>query len=372
MAYKKKKVLFYGVALIIAVGVTFALCKQERIQANNSNIITHNEYDFEDENSEISYGIVIDQDTDKISDGVVEHVRLFSPIHKDSNQRIERNGTLVRYPDADATILICHGFMCDRFDVAFLRNIFPRKKCNIMTFDFRAHGENLDGQFCTFGKDEALDVQTAARFLREHPELKGKPLIVYGFSMGAVASIEAQAQDDQLFDAMILDCPFDSSKNLIRKGLSNMKLKLFGQEFNIPGRETLEKYAFHPYVQTFLKIVLKAVARMDTKNIQTNICPVSPKKSARNLSVPCFFIHCKNDELVPTEAVKRIYERAQGYKSLWLTNGRRHFDSYFWDPELYSQKIKRFLKGVIHDNLDDSLNGVVVEDACNNECQENV
>ena len=134
------------------------------------------------------------------------------------------------------------------------------------------------------------------------------------------------------------------------------------------GRETLEKYAFHPYVQSFLKIVLKAVARMDTKNIRTNICPVSPKKSVRSIAVPCFFIHCKNDELVPVDAVKKIYERAQGYKTLWVTPGKRHFDSYFSGPELYSQKVKMFLKGIINDDLDQSLNGVMVEDACNEEC----
>lgn len=353
MGVKKVIIFLLGVTLIIFE------CAGNVIEAQQDNRVS-------------PYGIVISQDSNKIPHAVVEQIKLFSPVNSGSDQRIERNGTLVRYPDADSTILICHGFMCDRFDVACLRSIFPKKKCNIMTFDFRAHGENNGGQFCTFGRDEALDVQTAARFLRDHPQLKDKPLIVYGFSMGAVASIEAQAQDSKLFDGMILDCPFDSSKNLIKKGLSNMKFKVFGQEFNIPGRETLEKYAFHPYVQSFLKIVLKAVARMDTRNIQTNICPVSPKKSARNIAVPCFFIHCKNDELVPAQAVKNIYERAKGYKTLWVTAGKRHFDSYFSGPEMYSQKIKMFLKGIINDDLDQSLNGVIVEDVCDGECLANL
>lgn len=343
MGVKKGIIFLFGLTLIISNSAW-------SIQAVENKIVR-------------PYGIIVSQDSTKIPHAVVEKIKLFSPLSSDSDERIERNGTLVRYPDAESTILICHGFMCDRFEVACLRSIFPKKKCNIMTFDFRAHGENPDGQFCTFGRDEALDVQTAARFLREHPELQDKPLVVYGFSMGAVASIEAQSQDTQLFDGMILDCPFDSSKNLIKKGLNNMKFKIFGQEFNIPGRETLERYAFHPYVQSFLKVVLKAVARMDTKNICTNICPVSPKKSVRNIAVPCFFIHCKNDELVPVDAVKKVYERAQGYKTLWVTAGKRHFDSYFSCPELYSQKVKMFLKGIINDDLDQSLNGVMVEDA---------
>lgn len=327
------------------------------------------------------YGVVISQDFSKIPHAIVEDVQLYPKAEESSDQRIERKGILVRYPHADGTILVCHGFMCDKFDVAFLRNIFPRKKFNIMTFDFRAHGEKNDGQFCTFGRDEALDVQAAALFLRQHPDLKDIPLFVYGFSMGAVAAIEAQsrkavaAAEEQgqtqpqraLFDAMVLDCPFDSSKNLIRKGLSNMKFTLLGREFDIPGRETLEKYAFHPYVQAFLKIVLKTIAKMDSKNVQTNICPVSPKKSIRNVTVPCLFIHCKNDELIPVDAVKKIYERAQGYKELWLTDGRRHYDSLFDGPERYAQKIKLFLYKVINGDLDQTMNEAVEDDQDNND-----
>ena len=317
------------------------------------------------------YGVIMSQDFTKIPHAIVEQVQLFSKVHEDSDERIERKGVLVRYPNADGTILICHGFMCDKFDVAFLRNLFPKKKFNIMTFDFRAHGENTDGQICTFGKSEALDVQTAANFLRQHPALQSIPLFVYGFSMGSVAAIEAQSKDP-LFDAMILDCPFDSSKNLIRNGLSKMKITLFGKEFDIPGRETLEKYAFHPYVQTFLKLVLKTIAKMDTKNIQTNICPVSPKKSIRKVTIPCFFIHCKNDELVPVDAIKKIYERAPGYKDLWITEGRRHYDSPFYDPEVYAHKIKAFLYKIINKEYDPSLGGAIIENSPSDNTDEDI
>lgn len=337
-----KKVTLFLVAPMFAVLLQGVLCAQD----NNPN----------------PYGVVIRQNSTEIPGATVECITLFPKMENGSDQCIERKGILVWYPDAVATILICHGFMCDKFDVAFLRNIFPKKKFNIMTFDFRAHGEDNDGQFCTFGKNEALDVQAAAHFLRHHPHLKDKPLFAYGFSMGAVASIEAQAQDQTLFDGMILDCPFDSSKNLIRKGLSKMKLTIFGKEFDIPGRETLERYAFHPYVQTFLKIVLKTIARMDTKNVQTNICPVSPKKSVRSITIPCLFIHCKNDELVPIDAVKKIYERAQGYKEFWLTQGRRHYDSLFYAPERYAHMIKLFLYKILSGDYDRSSQGIIVED----------
>ncbi len=288
------------------------------------------------------HGKVINTDRNQIKHAIVEHVELYPKEHAQSDQTITRAGMLVRYPNAKATILVCHGFMCDRFDVGLLRRVFP-KNYNIMTFDFRAHGENRAGQLCTFGRDESQDVIAAGRFLRNHPDLRNKPLFVYGFSMGAVASIEAQSQAN-IFDAMILDCPFDSTENVIKRGLSNMKITVWGYDIAVPGRGYLEQYAFHPYVQSIVKAMLKTVANFDPQDIQISLHPCNPVESVKNINVPCFFIHCKNDEKVPLEAVKEVFAGANGPKKLWITNGRRHFDSYFYNPEKYAKQVKSFLK----------------------------
>ena len=72
--------------------------------------------------------------------------------------------------------------------------------------------------------------------------------------------------------------------------------------------------------------------------------PINPVESIRKLHVPCFFIHCKNDEKVSVDAVKTVYEGAgTEYKMLWLTNGRRHFDSYFYNPEKYIKEVRSFI-----------------------------
>jgi uncharacterized protein len=298
----------------------------------------------------------------KIADGVtVEHVHIYPQEHHGSKKVIERNGMLVRYDDAPATILICHGFMCDKYDVGMLRNIFNRDHFNVMTFDFRGHGENKEGQYCTFGRDESLDVIAAARFLRNHPELQDKPLFVYGFSMGAVSAIEAQALAE-LFDAMVLDCPFDSSEKVIKTGLSNLKLSLFGYEFEVPGKNLLQKYAFHPYVQSLVKMILKTVSQMDATGICTNFCPVYPAESAKKITIPCFFIHCKNDQKVSAKQGKKVYDGAAGYKRLWLTNGNRHFDSFFRNPEKYTEMVVDFYNQVLNGDTHTLPQEEVIED----------
>ena len=278
---------------------------------------------------------------------VIENVDINSQENGDSNKIIARKGVLVRHKDAVATIVLAHGYMCDKFDMGFLRNMFPHGKYNFLSFDFRAHGENTKGQHCTLGRDEAYDVIAAAKLVRMHPELKNKPVFLYAFSMGAVASIEAQAKDSSLFEAMILDCPFDSSETVVKNCLDHIKLSFFGYQFEVPGRTILQKYAFHPYVQSLIKTMLKAVALMQPRRVETNVFPFHPARSVAKISVPLFFIHCKSDEKVPVSAIKNLYASAGGPKMLWLTNGRYHYDSYFYNPELYVERVRSFLDQVM-------------------------
>lgn len=289
------------------------------------------------------YGDIVSRTEHLIKGAIVEKIALYPQKTERSRDRIMRNAVLVRRPNAKGTVLISNGFMCTKEDTGFLRSLFPEYNC--MTFDMRAHGEDTEGQFCTLGRDEALDVANAARFLRNHPDLTGEPLLLYGFSMGAVAAIEAQSKDSTLFDGMILDCPFDASESVVKTSLDLLKFSVFGYEFSIPGRSLLEKYVFHPYVQSLVKVVLKAIAKMDTRSVNTFVYPVFPAESVKKITVPIFLIHCKNDEKVPVEAIQRVYKNAgSSYKKLWITNGRQHYDSYFFNPELYSRRVRKFAK----------------------------
>jgi hypothetical protein len=309
-----------------------------------------------------SYGSVISGKKLMSNGTTLEKVVIFPQEQHGSEKKIKRNGLLFQHKNAKATVLICHGFMCDKYDAGMFRGMFKRSMFNVMTFDFRGHGKENNGQYCTFGRDEALDVIAAARFLRSHPELKDMPLFVYGFSMGAVSAIEAQALVTRLFDAMILDCPFDSSEKVIKTGLDGLRFSIFGYEFEIPGRNLLEKYAFHPYVQSLVKTVLRLVSQMDATSMRTNFCPVHPVESIKKITVPCFFIHCKNDEKVSVEQVRSIYEGAAGWKQWWLSGGRRHCDSAIYQPEEYARRVREFLVRILRGHLHTVRSGEIIED----------
>ncbi|HEV2601856.1 MAG TPA: alpha/beta hydrolase [Candidatus Babeliales bacterium] len=290
------------------------------------------------------YGITVSTATDFIQNAVAEQVILYAQEREDSHLTIERNGLFIRYPNAVGTIVMCHGFKSDKQERPYLRMIFPRGKYNIMTFDFRAHGEKREGQVCTLGKDEAYDVVAAAQFIKHHAAVKDLPLYVYGVSMGAVAAIEAQAKDPSLFKAMILDCPFDSSDNVVKRGLSTLHISLFGHTFAMPGRALLEKHAFEPRVQLLIQKLLKLSAAYDSGAIQLSVSSFAPMETVKQITIPVFLILCKNDEKVPVPAMMELYTNlACPYKILWITNGSKHFDSYFYSPERYTDMVRSFL-----------------------------
>lgn len=279
-----------------------------------------------------------------------EKIVFLSKETENSTKKIERAGILTINPKAKATILICHGFMCDKFDSSFLRIFF--KDYNTFSFDFRAHGENSEDQCCTLGYNEYHDVMGAVRYLKSRSELKDIPLIVYAFSMGAVSSILAQAKNQNLFDAMILDCPFESSDKLIDRGLERIYLDFFGYKLSIPlpYRWILKQCAYHPFTQSLIKYAFKSLAQMDATRINTCILPVYPVKAMENINIPVFLIVCENDDKAPLEAVQEIYKAAAGPKRLWITKGRRHYDSIFYNPEKYEYKVNRFIYYAIDNN----------------------
>ncbi len=102
----------------------------------------------------------------------------------------------------------------------------------------------------------------------------------------------------------------------------------------MPGRDVLQKYAFHPYVQSLLKMVLKAVAHMDARDIAMRVFPIDPVKTVEKIKVPVLYILCRNDEKVSVDGIKSVFNNTgSSYKILRITNGRRHFDSYFFMPQ---------------------------------------
>ena len=66
------------------------------------------------------YGDIVESFVPSSQGPVIEKVMLYSKLCAGSKKRLARTALLTRYKNAEATILLCHGFMCDKFDAGLL------------------------------------------------------------------------------------------------------------------------------------------------------------------------------------------------------------------------------------------------------------
>lgn len=281
-----------------------------------------------------------------------------------SSEKILRHGYVRVTPRARANILICHGFMTNKEDMFLLRYFF--KDFNVITFDFRAHGEDTFLQQCTLGYDERYDVLGAVKYIKSDENLRELPLFVYGFSMGAVASIFAQGEEEKLFDGAIWDCPFESTKELTNQALSRLKFSFFGFDIHFPFKNGIKKYIYNARAQKFITFLFKFFARMDGTNINMLIKKSSPLKALKNIKIPFFLIGCHNDDKAPVSSIENMFylHEENSFVRCWISEGRRHFDAIFINPEKYIYKIKKFIFDVIDGRIKHKKKKKIEIDPC--------
>ena len=298
-----------------------------------------------------------------ISGGALEPVKLVADPGHFSSKPVVLEGILLRKQDAKATIMICHGFSCDKSDFSCLRSIFANHPYNVLIFDFRGHGKSSKDTYCTFGQDESLDVLSAVRFIKSDNELKKIPVIAFGWSMGAVATVEAQAKDPSAFSALVLDSPFDSSDSVIKRGIEKLKLSVCGYDIPIPGRKILERYSYNAIAQRVITIMFRLFAGFETSQFKIWIRKVVPSEAIKKVDVPVFIIGCMNDEKIPIDSFLKVYKSSKNYKRCWLTDGRRHCDSFFFNPEKYGHKVNKFIERVLSGDAQKIMSGLLKKKA---------
>jgi fermentation-respiration switch protein FrsA (DUF1100 family) len=117
------------------------------------------------------------------------------------------------------TVLVCHGLAGHKSTPLPLVRWMISAGYNVMTFDFRAHGES-DGQFTSMGALEQRDVLGAVRWIREnHPEQSHR-IVGFGVEMGAAALIAAAVDpspEGQAIESIVVYSAYDDIESLAGK-----------------------------------------------------------------------------------------------------------------------------------------------------------
>ncbi|MFH0947835.1 MAG: alpha/beta hydrolase [Elusimicrobiota bacterium] len=219
---------------------------------------------------------------------------------------------------SNKTIIVCHGWGTNKADIFPSTIYLLRRKYNLLYFDFRNHGDS-GGFITSIGKLEMLDLIGAVDFLKKEKSDFSKKIGVYGVSMGAAISILTASIDDRI-SAIVVDSPFSSFNYIVSR-----YAKLF---YKVP------KYPLLPVTYLFAR--LRLGFNPEKFSAIYFVSKISPR--------PIFFIHGANDERIPIEEGKKLYNIAGSPKEFWEVADADHMESHSKNPIEYERRVGEFFR----------------------------
>lgn len=186
---------------------------------------------------------------------------------------------------------------------------------NALIVDQRGCGES-EGNVITFGINERLDCLNWINFAIEKFG-KNSQIILTGISMGASTVMMVADQDlPSNVKYILADCGYSSPKEIIKKVIKDMKLP---------------QNLIYPFVNLGARI-------FGHFNLEEH----SPLKSLQNAKIPVIFIHGEDDDFVPCDMSRQLYDICSSSKCLITIPNAGHGLAYPTNKEKYLQALKDF------------------------------
>jgi alpha-beta hydrolase superfamily lysophospholipase len=131
---------------------------------------------------------------------------------------------LIRQPSSKGTVLLFHGYGASKDSLLPAAKEFGEMGYETLLVDFYGSGGS-QGDDTSVGFHEADDVFAAFQYARR--QSPGRPLVLYGVSMGAAAILRAVHVRQIDPEAFILECPFDRLLSTVQNRFRAMQLPSF-------------------------------------------------------------------------------------------------------------------------------------------------
>jgi uncharacterized protein len=196
-------------------------------------------------------------------------------------------------------VIVTHGIGANRSDIMNRCAAVARAGFAVLTFDWRAHGDS-GGRQCSVGLLEVADLTTAIEFARELPEVDGKRIGLYGFSMGAAICLVTASRIDG-WACVVADSPFSSLESIARHTLGRMRLPT--------------------------SLIIPSMARRFRKTFGLDVHGMDVAAAVRALPAErVLLIGGRKDILVPHDHLLALHDASGGAAELFVTN-LGHFDN---------------------------------------------
>ena len=186
---------------------------------------------------------------------------------------------------------------------------------SVLMADQRCSGGS-QGHTITFGIHEHRDCLAWVDFLIQHFGGDVK-IILTGISMGASTVLMAAGRElpDNVI-GVLADCGYSSAKDIIKKVIRQMGLPA-------------------PIAYPFVKLGAKLYGHFDLESY-------SPIQAVKNANVPVIFFHGEDDDFVPCDMSRAMYDACRSEKKLVTVPGAGHGLCYPIAPEVYLDALRQF------------------------------
>lgn len=248
----------------------------------------------------------------------------FKDIEFQTSDGVKISGWLVPSRDKHTTIIYSHGLFRSRRELLERAMDLCRLGYGALLYDSRNHGSSGKARV-SLGYNERLDVEAAARYLRDESHSTDR-IVAFGISMGATAALLAAAETPQIA-AVVSDSSFLSFAHTVDH---HLKLFLHLPVFPI-GNE--------------LKYFIQSRAGFD--GARFDVLDAVKRIGDR----PIMFIAAAHDKRMPPEIAEQLYQACESQKRQLLivegTGDNVHGHGYQANPKLYIERLASFLESAV-------------------------
>ncbi len=225
---------------------------------------------------------------------------------------------LPTFEKSKGTVLIFHGYMDNKGSMLGLANEFLGMGYNTLLVDFMGTGKSYGNQ-TTMGYLEAENVHATYKYATEN--LNENNILIYGFSMGAVASIKAVADYQMDVKGIMLQAPYATLEGTIGE-----RIKQTGMP-----RQPLAS------IFTFWMGKVNGFDGFDAK----------PIIDAQKINIPTLIMSGLKDPHIPKAETEAIYKAVgTSQKTLQFFENSKHESLLIQHPDLWKNCVKKFIHDI--------------------------
>ena len=220
----------------------------------------------------------------------------FEDVYFFSSDGIKLNGWYIPTRESRATVLFSHGNAGNISHRIEIIDMFSKLGLDVFIYDYRGYGRSQGNP-----SEEGLylDAEAAYKYLIDKRNLKEESIVIYGKSLGANVAVELCSKVSPA--ALITDSAFTSALDMGKK-----------------------MFPFIP-LRWLISVKYDALSRI------------------KEITIPKLIIHSEDDEIIPFEHGKRLFEAAPEPKEFYPMRGG-HNEAVYMAMEDFAQRIDAFLQ----------------------------